>query len=174
MWFLGGRQGPSPLSHTSRPPWIYHSGGSPEKLIRKSLAQNANSIFLGLECFYIDIPFNYSLLLFNLYPIPLECCANVLHKFCIIWFMQSAFTICNLDSNSEPPSPNMAAAVPDKRRFRKCNNCMSQRPSITYDNHTLCIKCRKQVCDMQIAWNNAASGLLRDPRCSLTITIGYV
>ena len=96
----------------------------------KSFAQNANKHLLGLECFYIDIPFNHPLLSFNLYPIPLECCANVLHKFCIVWFMQSAFTIRNMDSNSEPPSPNMAAAVPDKRRFRKCNNCMSRRPSI--------------------------------------------
>ena len=31
--------------------------------------------------------------------------------------MQSAFTICNLDSNSEPPSPNMAATVPDREDF---------------------------------------------------------
>ena len=62
--------------------------------------------------------------------------------------MQSAFIIRNMDSTPEPPSPNMAA--PAKRRFRKCTNCTSRMPSITYDNHTLCIKCRKQVCDMTI------------------------
>ena len=62
--------------------------------------------------------------------------------------MQSAFIIRNMDSTPEPPSPNMAAAA--KRRFRKCTNCTSRMPSITYDNHTLCIKCRKQVCDMTV------------------------
>ena len=142
MWFLGGRLGPSPLSHTSRPPREAHP---------KSLAQNANKHLLGLECFFTSIfPLIILFLSFNLYPIALECCANVLHKFCIVWFMQSAFTIRNRDSASEPPSPNMATAVPDKRRFRKCNNGTSRRPSITYYNRTLYIKCRKQVCDMQI------------------------
>ena len=56
--------------------------------------------------------------------------------------------IRNMDSTPEPPSPNMA--TPAKRRFRKCTNCTSRMSSITYDNHTLCIKCRKQVCDMTI------------------------
>ena len=98
--------------------------------------------------FYIDIPFNYPLLPFSLCPITLECCADVLHKFFINWFMKSAFVIRNMDSTPEPPSPNMAAAA--KRRFRKCTNCTSRMPSIMYDNHTLCIKCRKQVCDMSV------------------------
>ena len=137
MWFLGGRLGPSPLSHTSRPLWIHYSGYRPEKFIQSLSPKMRTSIFLGSSVFYIDIPFNYPLLSFNLYPIALECCANVLHKFYSVWFMQSAFTIRNRDSTSEPLSPNMAAAVPDKRRFRKCNNCTSRRPSITYYNHTL-------------------------------------
>ena len=64
--------------------------------------------------------------------------------------MQSAFTIRNMDSTPEPPSPNMAAAVPDKRKLRKCTNCTSCMPSFFYDNHTLCNKCRNQVCDMQL------------------------
>ena len=64
--------------------------------------------------------------------------------------MQSAFTIRNMDSTPEPPSPNMAAAAPAKRKFRKCTNCTSRMPSFSYDNHTLCTRCRNQVCDMQL------------------------
>ena len=62
--------------------------------------------------------------------------------------MQSAFIIRNMDLTPEPPSPNMAAAA--KRRFRKCTHCTSRMPSIRYDNHTLCTKCRKQECDMTL------------------------
>ena len=62
--------------------------------------------------------------------------------------MQSAFIIRNMDSTPEPQSPNMAATA--KRRYRKCTHCTSQMPSITYDNHTICTKCRKQVCDITL------------------------
>ena len=64
--------------------------------------------------------------------------------------MQSAFTIRNMDSTPEPPSPNMAAAAPNKRKLRQCANCTARMPSLFYDNHTLCTKCRNQVCDMQL------------------------
>ena len=62
--------------------------------------------------------------------------------------MQSAFIIRNMDSTPEPQSPNMAATT--KRRYRKCTHCTSLMPSITYDNHTICTKCRKQVCDITL------------------------
>ena len=62
--------------------------------------------------------------------------------------MQSAFIIRNMDSTPEPQSPNMAATA--KRRYRKCIHCTSRMPSITYDNHTICTKCRKQVCDITL------------------------
>ena len=62
--------------------------------------------------------------------------------------MQSAFIIRNMDSTPEPQSPKMAATA--KRRYRKCTNCTSRMSSITYDNHTLCTKCRKQVCDITL------------------------
>ena len=62
--------------------------------------------------------------------------------------MQSTFTVRNMDSTPEPPSPNMAAAAPAKRKFRKCTHCPSRMPSFAFDNHTLCTKCRNQVCDM--------------------------
>ena len=64
--------------------------------------------------------------------------------------MQSAFTIRNMDSTPEPPSPNMAAADPKQRKLQKCTNCTARMPSFFYDNHTLCTKCRNQVCDMQL------------------------
>ena len=64
--------------------------------------------------------------------------------------MLSAFTIRNMDSTPEPPSPNMAATDPKQRKLRKCTNCTSRMPSFFYDNHTLCTKCRNQVCNMNL------------------------
>ena len=55
-----------------------------------------------------------------------------------------------MDSASEPPSPNMAAATSAKRKFRTCSHCPSRMPSFDFDNHTLCTKCRNQVCDLEI------------------------
>ena len=63
--------------------------------------------------------------------------------------MQSSFTVHEMDSTSEPPSP-MAAAASDKRKFRTCSNCTSRMPSIDFDAHTLCIGCRHQVCDLTV------------------------
>ena len=62
---------------------------------------------------------------------------------------QSSFTVHEMDSTSEPPSP-MAAAASDKRKFRTCSNCTSRMPSIDFDAHTLCIGCRHQVCDLTV------------------------
>ena len=64
--------------------------------------------------------------------------------------MQSSFSVRNMDSTPEPPSPNMAAAAPAKRKFRKCSHCPSRMPSFAFDNHTLYTKCRNQVCDMEL------------------------
>ena len=63
--------------------------------------------------------------------------------------MQSSFTVHEMDSASEPPSP-MAAAASDKRKFRTCSNCTSHMPSLDFDAHTLCIGCRHQVCDLTV------------------------
>ena len=63
--------------------------------------------------------------------------------------MQSSFTIHEMDSASEPPSP-MAAAASDKRKFRTCLHCTSRMPSIDFDTHTLCIGCRNEVCDLNV------------------------
>ena len=62
--------------------------------------------------------------------------------------MLSVFTIRNMDSTPEPPSPNMAATDSKQRKLRKCTSCTSRMPSFVYDNHTLCTKCRNQVCNM--------------------------
>ena len=64
--------------------------------------------------------------------------------------MQSSFSVRNMDSTPELPSPNMAAAAPAKRKFRKCLHCPSRMPSFDFDNHTLCTKCRNQVCDLEL------------------------
>ena len=63
--------------------------------------------------------------------------------------MQSNFTIHEMDSASEPPSPK-AAAASDKRKFRTCSHCTGRLPSIDFDTHTLCIGCRNQVCDLNV------------------------
>ena len=63
--------------------------------------------------------------------------------------MQSSFTVYEMDSTSEPPSP-MAAAASDKRKFRTCSSCTSRMPSIDFDDHTLCIGCRHQLCDLTV------------------------
>ena len=54
-----------------------------------------------------------------------------------------------MDSASEPLSP-MAAAASTKRKFRTCLRCPIRMPSFDFDNHTLCIKCRDQVCDLDV------------------------
>ena len=70
--------------------------------------------------------------------------------------MQSTFTVRNMDSTPEPPSPNMAAAAPAKRKFRLCTHCTSRIPSFALDNHTLCTKCRNQVCDSRpCSWDTS-------------------
>ena len=63
--------------------------------------------------------------------------------------MQSSFTVYEMDSTSEPPSP-MAAAASDKRKFRTCSSCTNRMPSIDFDAHTLCIGCRHQICDLTV------------------------
>ena len=63
--------------------------------------------------------------------------------------MQSSFTVHEMDSTSEPPSP-MAAAASAKRKFRTCSNCTSRMASRDFDAHTLCIGCRHQVCDLTV------------------------
>ena len=149
MWFLGVAWVPRPFVLTASAPGtlaLAVSQGTSDEVSRPCCER---TVFWA-RIFYIDIPFHYHLFTFNLYPIALECSANVLHKFCVISFMQSAFTIRNMDYTPEPPSPNMAAAAPNKRKLRQCTNCTAGMPSFFYDNHTLCTKCRNQVCDMQL------------------------
>ena len=92
----------------------------------KFLALAGNSVFLGSNILTSIFPFHYHLFSFNLYPIAIEFRANAFHKFCVASFMQSAFTIRNMNSITAPPSPNMAAA---ERKFRKCIDC-TYGPSI--------------------------------------------
>ena len=63
--------------------------------------------------------------------------------------MQSSFTVSEMDSTTEPPSP-MAAAASDKRKYRVCASCTSRMSPLAFDAHTLCIGCRHQVCDLSV------------------------
>ena len=96
MWFLGGRQGPSPLSHTSRPPWIYHSGGSPEKLIQSLSPKMRTAFFLGSSVFTSIFPliilfYHLTFIQFLLSVVQTSCTSSVLFGVCkvplqyIIW-----------------------------------------------------------------------------------------
>ena len=76
-------------------------------------------------------------------------CNRFAQVLCFVVFMQSSFTIHEMDSASEPPSP-MAAAASVKRKIRSCSNCTGRMPSIDFDTHTLCIGCRNQVCDLNV------------------------
>ena len=64
--------------------------------------------------------------------------------------MQSGFSVRDMDSASEPPSPNMAAAASTKKKFRTCLHCSNRMPNYDFDNHTLCTTCRGQVCDLDL------------------------
>ena len=102
------------------------------------------------QVFCIDIPFSLSLFPFPFIPLLFSvvhaCCPSAV----FVVPMQSSFSVRNMDSTPELPSPNMAAAAPAKRKFRKCSHCPSRMPSFAFDNHTLCTKCRNQVCDMEL------------------------
>ena len=129
-------------------PWIRCYGDQPE-IIEGFSPTLLTRIFLGSSFLHryslFIIPFSH----FTFIPLLL----SVVQAFCtsavFVVLMQSTFTVRNMDSTPEPPSPNMAAAAPAKRKFRKCSHCPSRMPSFAYDNHTLCTRCRNQVCDMQ-------------------------
>ena len=80
----------------------------------------------------------------------LVLCTRVAQVLCFVVPMQSSFSVRDMDSASEPPSSNMAATTSAKQKFRKCLRCPSRMPSFDFDNHTLCTKCRNQVCDLEI------------------------
>ena len=42
------------------------------------------------------------------------------------------------------------AAVSDGGYFRNCANCISRMPSIVFDDHTVGIGCKDQVCNMSV------------------------
>ena len=115
-------------------------GFSPS-LLRRSVW--ARSFFPSILYIYYPFPFN-----------PFSICSLVLctrfaQVLCFVVLMQRSFTIHEMDSASEPPSP-MAAAPSDKRKFWTCLHCPSRMPSIDFDSHTVCIKCRNQVCDLDV------------------------
>ena len=150
MSFQGvASRAPSPfvLARPALEPWPWR----PARVLDKcSLAHTGETQYFCARIFDMDIPFHDHFFTFNLYPTALKCIANVLHKWRVILCMQSAFTIRNMDSTPERPSPNMAATDPKQRNLRKCTNCTSRMPSFLYDNHTLCTKCRNQVCNMNL------------------------
>ena len=145
----GPHGGPSPSSHMHHPldPLLWRSarelicGFSPTLLTR---------IFLGSSVFASIFPF---IILFShltfiqllLSVVQAFCTSAVLLGLCKVP-LQCVIWILPLSRRLQ----NMAAAAPAKRKFRKCTNCTSRMPSFSYDSHTLCTKCRNQVCDMEI------------------------
>ena len=62
--------------------------------------------------------------------------------------MHSFFRVSEMESTDKPPTP--MAAVSEEKKFHNCANCTNHMPSIVFDAHTLCIRCRDQVCDMSV------------------------
>ena len=140
---------PDPLS-LPRPP-LEPSPWRPARVLHKCfLARTVKTQYFALVNFTAIFPFiiTFFHLTFN------KLLLSIVQTFCtsavLFRFMQSAFTIRNMESTPEPPSPNMAATDSKQRKLRKCTNCTTRMPSFFYDNHLLCTKCRNQVCDMQL------------------------
>ena len=150
MWFLGVvAWGPTPSSHMRHPvdPLLWRSA---RELIVGFSPTLQRRIFLGSSVLPSIFPFHYPFSHFTFIPLLFSvvhtCCPSAV----FVVPMQSSFSVRNMDSTPEPPSPNMAAAAPANRKFRKCSHCPSRMPSFAFDNHTLCTKCRNQVCDMEL------------------------
>ena len=150
MWILGVvAWGPTPSSHMHHPvdPLLWRSA---RELIEGFSPTLQRRIFLGLRflpsIFLFQFPFSHLTFIPLLFSVVHACCPSAV----FVVLMQSSFSVRNMDSTPEPPSPNMAAAAPAKRKFRKCSHCPSRMPSFAFDNHTLCTKCRNQVCDLEL------------------------
>ena len=141
--------GPTPSSHMRHPvdPLLWRSA---RELIEGFSPVLPSRIFLGSKflpsIFLFYIPFSHLTFIPLLFSVVHACCPSAV----FVVLMQSSFSVRDMDSASEPPSPNMAAATSTKRKFQKCSHCPSRMPSFDFDNHTLCTKCRNQVCDLEI------------------------
>ena len=140
---------PTPSSHMHHPvdPLLWRSA---RELIEGFSPVLPSRILLGSKylpsIFLFYIPFSHLTFIPLLFSVVHACCPSAV----FVVLMQSTFSVRNMDSTSETPSPNMAAATSAKRKFRKCSLCPSRMPSFDFDNHTLCTKCRNQVCDLEI------------------------
>ena len=158
MWFLGGRLGPSPLSHTSRPPWIHYSGYRPEKLIQSLSPKMRTSIFLGSSVFTSIFPL--IILFYHLTFIKLLL--SVVQTFCT---SSIVFGLCKVPLQYVIGIPPLFGSVITARHV----DLQSRIITILY---ALNAKSRYVTCKLFV--NNATTGLLRNARCSLAVTIGYV
>ena len=86
VWFLGVASGsprfPDPLS-LPRPPLEPSPWRSARVLHKRFLTHTVKTQYFWARIFYIDIPFHYHFLSFNLYPIIINYRANALHNFCV-------------------------------------------------------------------------------------------
>ena len=150
MWFLGVvAWGRIPSSHMRHPvdPLLWRSA---RELIESFSPTLQRRIFLGSRFLPSIFLFHYPFSHFTFIPLLFSVVHTCSPSAVFVVLMQSSFSVRNMDSTPEPPSPNMAAAAPAKRKFRKCLHCPSRMPSFDFDNHTLCTKCRNQVCDMEL------------------------
>ena len=173
MWFLGGRLGPSPLSHTSRPPWIHYSGDRPEKLIQSLSPKMRTSIFLGSSVFTSIFPLNIIFYHLNFIQLLLSvvqtfCTSSVLFGLCKVP-LQYVIWIPPLNLRLQIWSPPFQIRDFGSVITARHVDLQSRMITILY---TLNAESGYVTCKLFV--NNAATGLLRNARCSLAITIGYV
>ena len=82
MWFLGVASVPRPFV-LPRPPLEPSPWRWARVLHKRFLAHTVKTQYFGARIFYIDIPFHYHFLSFNLYPIIINYRANALRNFCV-------------------------------------------------------------------------------------------
>ena len=174
MWFLGGRLGPRPLSHTSRPPWIHYSGYRPEKLIQSLLPKLRTSIFLGSSVFTSIFP-----LIILFYRLTfIQLLLSVVQTFCT---SSIVFGLCKVPLQyviGIPPLKLRLQIWPPPFQIREDFGSVITARHVDLQSRIITIlyalnaESRYVTCKLFV--NNATTGLLRNARCSLAITISYV
>ena len=144
MWFLGVvAWGPTPSSHMRHPvdPLLWRSA---RELIEGFSPTLQRRIFLGSRflpsIFLFHYPFSHFTFIPLLFSVVHACCPSAV----FVVLMQSSFSVRNMDSTPEPPP------LQPRGSFGSVHTVLLVCLPLLLNNHTLCTKCRNQVCDMEL------------------------
>ena len=171
MWFLGGRLGPSPLSHPCRPlgPITLATGQRSSFKVSRPCCLQA---FLGSSVFTSIFP-----LIILFYHLTFtQLLLSVVQTFCTSFVL---FCLCKVPLQYVIwiPPLNLHLQIWPLQRKGDFGSVLTARhvchPSrVITILYALNAESRYVICELFV--KNAATGLLRNARYSLTITIGYV